>query len=157
MSGNHRGAQAPRTASHDVPELTLDIERVLGVAARQAVTAEFRFDPESPLIVSVELLVEGGPRVLWRIGRDLLQQGLYSVSGLGDVQIWPTHLERERATARLQLASGDMAALFELPVAELAAWLAYTYELVPAGRELSGADWVSVTAGLLQDPTAQSD
>ncbi|MFD0412283.1 SsgA family sporulation/cell division regulator [Streptomyces sp. NPDC127108] len=157
MSGNHPGVQASRTASYGSPELTLDIERVLGVAARQAVEAEFRFDPESPLIICVELLLEGGSRVLWRIGRDLLQQGLYSVSGLGDVQIWPTHPERERATAWLQLTSGDMAALFELPVPPLAEWLAYTYELVPAGRELCGTDWESATADLLQDSTAQSD
>lgn len=157
MSGNHPGVQAPRTAPYDSPELVLDIERVLSVAARQAIRAEFRFDPESPLVVCVEFHIEGGARVLWRIGRDLLRQGLYSVSGLGDVQIWPTRPEGDLPTARLQLASGDMAALFELPVPPLAEWLEYTYELVPAGQELSEVDWDFATADLLQDPTAQSD
>jgi Streptomyces sporulation and cell division protein, SsgA len=142
MSGNQPGVQAPRTAPYDIPELTLDIERVLDVSARQAIRAEFR--------------IENGPRVLWRIGRDLLQQGLYSMSGLGDVQIWPTHPE-DRATARLQLTSGDMAALFELPVPPLVEWLEYTYELVPAGQELAELDWDIATADLLQDPTAQAD
>jgi hypothetical protein len=156
MSGNQPDVQARRTAPYDIPELILDIERVLDVSARQPIRAEFRFDPESPLIVCVELLIEGGPRVLWRIGRDLLQQGLYSVSGLGDVQIWPTHPE-DRATARLQLASGDMAALFELPVPPLVEWLEYTYELVPAGQELSEIDWDVATADMLQDPAAQAD
>jgi len=156
MSGNKPGVQAPRTAPCDIPDLILDVERVLDVSARQAIRAEFRFDPESPLIVCLELLVEGGPRVLWRIGRDLLQQGLYSVSGLGDVQIWPTH-PAERATARLQLTSGDMAALFELPIPPLMEWLEYTYELVPAGQELAEIDWDVATADLLQDPAAQAD
>jgi hypothetical protein len=150
------GGQARRTAPHDLPELILDIERVLDVSARQPIRAEFRFDPEAPLVVCVELVVEGGPRVLWRIGRDLLQQGLYSVSGLGDVQIWPSHSE-DRATARLQLASRDMAALFELPVSPLADWLEYTYELVPAGHELTEIDWDVATADLLQGPRAHSD
>ncbi|MYW62522.1 SsgA family sporulation/cell division regulator [Streptomyces sp. SID8379] len=127
---------------------------MLGISARQAVKAEFRFDPGSPLIVCVEFLVAGGPRVLWRIGRDLLQQGLHSVSGLGDVQMWPAHPEADVATARLRLASGDMAALFELPVSPLAEWLEHTYELVPAGAELSEMDWDSATADLLQGPTA---
>ncbi|WP_331737632.1 SsgA family sporulation/cell division regulator [Streptomyces sp. NBC_00019] len=150
MSSNQSGVQA-RLASHARPELILDIERVLDVAARQTIRAEFRFDPGAPLVVSVELVVEGGPRVLWRIGRDLLQQGLYSVSGLGDVQIWPAQAE-DPATAWLQLASKDMAALFELPVPPLAEWLEYTYELVPAGRELAEIDWESATADLLQGP-----
>jgi hypothetical protein len=156
MSGNQPGVRTRRAASHARHELALDIERVLGVSARQAVRAEFRFDPESPWVVSVEFVVEGGPRVGWRIGRGVLQQGLYSMSGLGDVQMWPSNLE-DRATARLQLASGDMAALFELPVAPLAEWLEHTYELVPAERDFVGVDWDAVGAGLLQTPEARSE
>jgi hypothetical protein len=143
-------------APHGRPQLTLDVERVLDVSARQAIRAEFQFDPEAPLIVCVEFGIEGGPRVLWRIGRDLLRQGLHSMSGLGDVQIWPSNLE-DRATAWLQLTSGDMAALFELPVPPLTEWLEHTYELVPAGHELSGVDWDVTAADLLHGPRAQSD
>ncbi|MFI7386620.1 SsgA family sporulation/cell division regulator [Streptomyces sp. NPDC049813] len=149
MSGNHPGLHAPRPAPPErSPELVLDIARVLGVAARQAVRAEFRFDAAAPLTVRVGLSVEGGPHVAWRIGRDLLRQGLYSASGLGDVQIWPVYAAREAAVARLQLASGDMAALFELPVPPLARWLEHTYALVPAGRELAAVDWDVATAEL---------
>ncbi|MGW0812858.1 SsgA family sporulation/cell division regulator [Streptomyces viridiviolaceus] len=155
MNRNH-----PDVQRHAAPNgslvLRLDIERVLGVCARQAVGAEFRFSPEAPWSVSVELLVEDGPCVRWRIGRELLHQGLHSMSGLGDVQMWPSHLE-ERATSWLQLCSGDMAALFELPVPPLADWLERTYELVPAGRELAGVDWDVATAGLLPARRAQCD
>ncbi|WP_406435327.1 SsgA family sporulation/cell division regulator [Streptomyces sp. NBC_01589] len=49
--------------------------------------------------MSVEFLIEGGPRVLWRIGRDLLKQGLYSMSGLSDVQIWPSNPEGRAVAA----------------------------------------------------------
>lgn len=155
MSGNQPDVQARSTNAYDSSVLTLGIERVLHVSARQPVTAEFRFTPESPLAVSVEFRIAGGPRVMWRIGRDLLQQGLYSMSGLGDVQIWPSHPE-DRATVLLQLASGDMAALFELPVPPLAEWLEHTYEIVPAGRELAEVDWDAATTHLLRSPGAQS-
>ncbi|MEU1268530.1 SsgA family sporulation/cell division regulator [Streptomyces sp. NPDC005799] len=149
MSGNRPDVRARRAGSYDSLELILDIERVLDVSARQPIRAEFRFDPESPLVVCVEFLIAGGPRVMWRIGRDLLHQGLYSVSGFGDVQLWPSRPE-VRATARLQLTSRDMAALFELPVPPLAEWLEHTYELVPAGHELTEIDWDVATADLLQ-------
>ncbi|MFE2546271.1 SsgA family sporulation/cell division regulator [Actinacidiphila glaucinigra] len=156
MTGKQTGVRPGRPTAHGSFQLILNIERVLGIHARQAVMADFRFDPETPLVVSVELLIDGGPRVLWRIGRDLLHQGLYSVSGLGDVQIWPSSLA-ERQTARLQLASGDMAALFEVPLPPLAHWLESTYTLVPAGHELSGIDWDRVSTDVLPSSDAQAD
>ncbi|MER7539037.1 SsgA family sporulation/cell division regulator [Streptomyces sp. NPDC097704] len=156
MSDKRSGLPARRSATHDPLRLTLDIERVLGLTVRQAVRAEFRFDPASPLTVCVEFIVEGGPRVLWRIGRDLLQQGLNSMSGLGSVQIWPSN-RKGRATAWLQLASTDTAALFELPVPPLAAWLEHTYGLVPAGSELTDVDWDIATTTLLRDPEVRAD
>ncbi|MER5949483.1 SsgA family sporulation/cell division regulator [Streptomyces sp. NPDC001904] len=156
MSGHAPGAPTGRSVPGRRPRLTLDIERVLGVRARQAIRAEFLFDPAAPLVVSVEFVAEGGPRVLWRIGRDLLQEGLYSMSGLGDVRVWPAAGQRG-ATARMQLASGDTAALFELPVPPLAAWLTHTYELVPAGEELADVDWDVTAADLLHGPRAHSD
>lgn len=155
MSANPPGVRARRPAPQDRPSLNLDVERVLDVTVRQPVRAEFRFDPDSPLVVSVRFVVAGGPRVLWRIGRDLLRQGLCSMSGLGDVQVWPC-LQEERGTAWLQLTAGDMAALFEFPVAPLAEWLDRTCELVPAGRELDCVDWDAATARLLRAPDARS-
>ncbi|MEU9044935.1 MULTISPECIES: SsgA family sporulation/cell division regulator [unclassified Kitasatospora] len=162
MSGHRPGARANRTTP-GVPDLTLDIERVLGLSARQAVRAGFRYDPEHPLVVSVELRVDGGPCVRWRIGRDLLRRGLSARSGLGDVQVRPSERAdgtegaegtegadgTDRATAWLRLVSADTAALFELPVAPLAKWLAHTYEAVPAGHELAAVDWDTITTGLL--------
>ncbi|SEO96904.1 SsgA family sporulation/cell division regulator [Actinacidiphila rubida] len=157
MSGDHPRVQALRAAPRAC-ELVLGVERVLDVDARQPIRAEFRFDPADPLTVSVEFIVHGGPRVLWRIGRDLLAQGLHAVSGLGDVQMWPSH-PQERATARLRLSAGDMAALFDLPVPPLEQWLAHTYDLVPAGAELAAVDWDMAGAELLdgQEPFGGRD
>ncbi|MFJ3793401.1 SsgA family sporulation/cell division regulator [Kitasatospora sp. NPDC090091] len=156
MSSRQPGTRDGRTTPHGHPALTLDIERVLGVCTRQAITAEFRYDRALPLVVSVEFVAEGGPRVRWRLGRDLVRQGLHVASGPGDVRIWPSG-HRDRATVWLRLASGDTAALFELPLPPLAQWLQHTYELVPAGHELTGVDWDATTTGLLHDPGAPSD
>ncbi|MER5204090.1 SsgA family sporulation/cell division regulator [Streptomyces sp. NPDC002825] len=134
----------------------MDIERVLSLSARQALRAEFRFSQEAPLAVSVEFLVPGGTRVLWRIGRDLLRQGLRRASGFGDVRMWPSQ-SGEPATAWLQLTARDTAALFEIPVRPLAEWLERTYELVPAGRELATIDWDVTSEDLLRSPEAQSE
>ncbi|MEV5607470.1 SsgA family sporulation/cell division regulator [Streptomyces sp. NPDC052225] len=156
MSGSPPGVQVNPRAPHGRSRLALDIERVLDVRRRQTIRAEFRFDPETPLTVRVELGIEGGRSVVWRIGRDLLRQGLSAMSGLGDVQIWPTG-PAPRHTARLQLVSGDMAALFDLPVPPLAAFLEHTYEWVPAGRELAHLDWDATATDLLDGPGAPSD
>lgn len=156
MSGERSGVQARRNTVNSLLRLTLDIERVLSLTARQAIRADFLFDPDSPWAVSARLAVEGGPCVRWRIGRDLLQQGLHSMSGLGNIRMWPSNREG-RATAWLQLTSVDMAALFELPVSPLARWLEYTYELVPAGDELAEIDWDVATTALLRNSEVQPD
>ncbi|MFI6645380.1 SsgA family sporulation/cell division regulator [Streptomyces sp. NPDC050504] len=131
MSGYQPAARTGRSARPARPRLTLDIERLLDVSARQPIRAEFGFDPDTPSAVWAEFGIAGGPCVRWRIGRDLLRRGLYERSGTGDVQVWPSPVA-SRATAWLQLASDDMAALFELPVPPLAEWLDHTYAAVPA-------------------------
>ncbi|MFJ6073960.1 SsgA family sporulation/cell division regulator [Streptomyces sp. NPDC093065] len=155
MSGDRPGVRARRTAPRELPPLSLDIHRMLDAFARHTVQAEFRFDTGAPLVVSVTFLVEGTPCITWRIGRDLLYQGLFWLSGLGDVQVWPAHLD-ERATAWLRLESYDLTALFEVPVPPLAEWLERSYELVPAGAEMDGLDWDDVIAGLLRAPGTPS-
>ncbi|MQY10039.1 Sporulation-specific cell division protein SsgB [Streptomyces sp. RB5] len=118
------------------------------VYAWRPVMAHFRYDPVTPLIVTVEFVVEDGPCVVWRIGRDLLYQGLFSLSGLEDVQVWPTDLER-RETAFLQLTSRSTAALFELRILPLERWLERTYQVVPAGTETDGLGWEAFVAEVL--------
>ncbi|WHM41007.1 SsgA family sporulation/cell division regulator [Streptomyces sp. BPTC-684] len=156
MSAHPTGVQAGRTTPHARPRLTLTVERVLGTSARQVVSAEFGFDLASPLAVSAEFTVENGPCARWRIGRDLLWQGLHTRSGIGDVQIWPSH-PGDRTAARLRLVSGDMAALFELPIPPLVKWLEHTYAVVPAGQELCGVDWGATAADLLAGPRGALD
>ncbi|MFF2328587.1 MULTISPECIES: SsgA family sporulation/cell division regulator [unclassified Streptomyces] len=157
MSSSTSGAQAHHATSRGEVVLSLDIDRILeDGGARQTVPAEFRYTPDSPLVVTVVFLVEGISDIVWRIGRDLLHQGMSSLSGVGDVQMWPARLEA-RPTAWLRLASPGMVALFALPVLPLTRWLEDTYGLVPAGTETHGLDWDAVTTGLLKGPEMPSN
>ncbi|MFE7752866.1 SsgA family sporulation/cell division regulator [Streptomyces sp. NPDC057428] len=156
MSGNRPGVRAHQAPPQELPLLSLDIRCMLDAFAWHTMKGEFRFDTRAPLVVSLTFLVEGAPRITWSVGRDLLYQGLFWMSGLGDVQVWPAYLG-ERATAWLQLDSYDVTTLFELPITPLAAWLEHSYELVPAGAEVEGLDWDDVISGLLRTPKAPPD
>ncbi|WP_193783503.1 SsgA family sporulation/cell division regulator [Streptomyces sp. E5N91] len=156
MSGNDSGTGTPWTAAHDLPPLHLDVQRLLDVYAQQTLRAEFRFDLAHPLVVTMSFIVADCPPVTWRLSRDLLYQGLFSLSGLGDVQVWPTHLD-DRSAVCLQLDSYGMTASFELPIPPLAEWLEHSYRIVPAGTELEGVDWDIVTAEMLSGGGVPSD
>ncbi|MGW3853247.1 SsgA family sporulation/cell division regulator, partial [Streptomyces fagopyri] len=147
MSGHRSGAEDRPATSQCPLLLSLDIHRMLDRSTWQQVRADFRFDQKSPLVVAVEFLAED-VRVTWSIGRDVLRQGLVSMSGTGDVQVRPTHLG-ERTAAWLRLTAGDVTALFALPVAPLEEWLERTYQVVPAGDEMNGASWDVFTTGAL--------
>lgn len=154
MSVNESVVGASWTTSH--PPLRVYVQQVLDQFAQQSLLAEFGYDPSDPLVVTVTFLVENGPGVTWRFGRDLLHQGLLSLSGIGDVQVWPTRLD-DRTAVWLEVGSYGMRALFELPAPALAEWLESTYRLVPAGFEMADVNWEAVITGLLSGGGVASD
>ncbi|MCQ4205932.1 SsgA family sporulation/cell division regulator [Streptomyces longispororuber] len=139
-----------------VPPLLLDVDQMLDEFTRRPVRAAFHFDPDAPAVISVEFLAERGPGLLWRIGRELLHRGVTSMSGSGEVRMWPT-LSRERPSSWLLLESPDVEALFELPTARLAEWLDATYRIVTAEAEMAGLDWDAFLRRLLGSPGATAD
>lgn len=148
----HRDQSPLRARSQpgDVPSLILELDQMLDEFTRLPVRAEFRFDPDEPALIKVEFRAERGPGLIWYIGRELLQRGLTTMSGSGDVRMWPT-LPGERPSSWLLLDSQEVEALFELPRDRLAAWLDTTYRATPAGRELDGLDWDGFLTGLIDD------
>ncbi|GAA2195969.1 MULTISPECIES: SsgA family sporulation/cell division regulator [Streptomyces] len=150
MHRDHSPLRA-RSAPRHVPSLLLDTDQMLDEFTRQAVQAEFRFDPDMPAVITVEFLAERGPSLIWRIGRELLHRGLTAMSGSGDVRMWPT-LPGERPSSWLLLESQEMEALFELPTAELTEWLDATYRIAPADTEMDGLDWDGFLLGLMGGP-----
>ncbi|MEU9044897.1 MULTISPECIES: SsgA family sporulation/cell division regulator [unclassified Kitasatospora] len=153
MSGEGFGHGGCREASKDVLELSLDVRRVLGRVERQPLRADFRFDRDTPVLVSVTLTPPRGRSVTWRISRELLYRGLSEPSGEGDVRIWPVPGERGEL-AWLRLASRETSAVLELPVAALAQWFEATYRLVSAEqtRKAAELDWEAFVTQLRTEP-----
>ncbi|MFJ8361948.1 SsgA family sporulation/cell division regulator [Streptomyces sp. NPDC093984] len=145
-----------RSAPEFVPSLLLDLDQMLDEFTRLPMRAKFRFDPDMPAVITVEFLAERGPSLIWHIGRELLHRGVTSMSGCGDVRMWPA-LPGERPTSWLLLESEEMEALFELPTAPLAEWLDATYRTVSAEAEMDGLNWDGFLRELLDEPAAPSE
>ncbi|MEU3985587.1 SsgA family sporulation/cell division regulator [Streptomyces sp. NPDC026672] len=150
MSGNHFEPRAKDFGTRPASPLSLSltVHRVVREDVRIPLGAEFRFDPGSPLLVTVVFRPKDGPDVTWHLGRDLLCEGLLEAGGLGDVRVWPERA-RGRAVLRLMLAARGASALFEIDRRALEEWLFDTWDLVPPGTELDGVDWDALLDGLL--------
>ncbi|QDN75307.1 SsgA family sporulation/cell division regulator [Streptomyces sp. S1A1-7] len=145
-----------RSAPELIPSLFLDLDQMVDEFTPLPIRAEFRFDPDMPAVITVEFLAERGPSLIWRVGRELLHRGLTSMSGCGDVRMWPA-LPRERPSSWLLLESQEVEALFEVPVAPLAEWLDVTYRVTSAEAEMDGLDWENFLVELLDGPGAPSE
>jgi hypothetical protein len=145
-----------RSAPELVPSLFLDLDQMLDEFTPLPTRAEFRFDPDMPAVIRVEFLAERGPSLIWRIGRELLHQGLTSMSGCGDVRMWPAQ-PRERPSCWLLLESQEVEALFEVPAAPLAEWLDATYRIASAEAEMEGLNWDGLLTELLDGSGAPSE
>jgi hypothetical protein len=154
----HRDQSPLRALStpRHLPSLFLDLDQMLDEFTRQPMQAEFRFDADMPAVITVEFLAERGPSLSWRIGRELLYRGLTSMSGYGDVRMWPT-LPGERPSSWLLLESQEVEALFELPTGPLAEWLEATYRITSAEAEMDGLNWDDFLLQLLDGPAAPSE
>ncbi len=144
-----------RSAPELVPPLYLDLDQMLDEFTRLPMRAKFHFDPEMAAVITVEFLAERGPSLIWHIGRELLYRGVTSMSGTGDVRMWPT-LPGERPSSWLLLESAEVEALFELPTEPLAEWLDATYRTVAAGAEMDGLNWDGFLMDLLDGPGTPS-
>ncbi|MFE4631217.1 SsgA family sporulation/cell division regulator [Streptomyces mirabilis] len=145
-----------RSAPELIPSLFLDLDQMVDEFTPLPIRAEFRFDPDMPAVITVEFLAERGPSLIWRIGRELLHRGLTSMSGCGDVRMWPA-LPRERPSSWLLLESQEVETLFEVPVAPLAEWLDATYRVTSAEAEMDGLDGENFLVELLDGPRAPSE
>ncbi|MEU3410300.1 SsgA family sporulation/cell division regulator [Streptomyces sp. NPDC006658] len=121
----------------------------------QPLRAVFRFDPNTPMIVSAMFMPEIGVAVTWRISRELLYRGLFEERGQWEVQVWPAvRGEGEQTVAWLLLHSRQREAMFELPVPALREWLEATYRAVPAEAEDDALDWDGFLAEVLETPAS---
>ncbi|QIZ00773.2 SsgA family sporulation/cell division regulator [Streptomyces sp. S1D4-11] len=148
MTQNQQDPQARQSKRQEVAPLSLRVYQLVWDSFRIPMQADFRFDPDAPLVVTVTFMPKEEPPVTWRVCRELLYACLVESSGVGDVKVWPVRIKR-RWMVRIRLESRGTAALFEADLRCLEDWLHDTYTAVPLGEELNGVDWDAVAAYLL--------
>lgn len=131
----------------------LDLRLVLGGDRRVTVPATLAYEPTEPYAVSTVFRTSDGD-ITWVFGRDLLEDGLNSRVGEGDVAVWPS-ATRSTKVVCLSLASPSGSALLEADHGEVRAFLDDSYRLVPLGGERCLLDLDAGLALLLGDePTS---
>lgn len=106
------------------------------------VDAELSFDTSLPYAACLSFPVSecdctgDGPRVCWYFSRELLDEGRRTPVGRGDVRVGPG----AGGDVLITLAGPTGAALVSAPAEAVAAFLADSFALVPAGSESDHLD-----------------
>jgi hypothetical protein len=102
-------------------------------------TCGLHYSREDPYAVRMSLDSDMGKPVQWFISRDLLAAAMHAPEGIGDVRAWPSPAEKGASTGRktlnIELGPPDGYVHLEASAAEVGAFLARTYDLVPGGQE----------------------
>ena len=107
---------------------------ISGEAHSDFLEGELVFEPADPYAVSMNLQARSGT-VTWTFARALLEQGLYSPSGDGDVHVWPCLSGSGDAVVIIELCSPDGTALLQAPSRTVHDFVVRTLDIVPSGQE----------------------
>ncbi|MEU0391820.1 SsgA family sporulation/cell division regulator [Streptomyces sp. NPDC006208] len=113
-----------------------------------AVPVSLRYNARDPLAVRLVFPAEvclNNTGVTWTFARNLLDRGLRTPSGTGDVHIWPCG----RVQTMVELRSPEGVALLQFDTAGLRRFLIHSYATVSADRESSAIDVEGALAALL--------
>lgn len=115
------------------------------------VRTRFRYDPERPYEVLLTFHLGRSDEADWVFSRQLLRDGLRSLSGQGDVKLWPAYCPCHGSTLHLALESPYGSALLEVSKPKVKDWLDRTYaivsELAEASAGLTDAQLEELLAG----------
>lgn len=119
-----------------VPTVTTDlvVDLVVPGGPPLPVTSQFSYSTADPYAVTLRFLVEGDQWVTWIFARELIEHGVTSPVGEGDVQIWPGDRDGARCVF-LHTRSPHGAATFMLPLTVIVEFLLNTFAAVPSGTE----------------------
>lgn len=129
-------------------ELKIRMSFVAGPDAHVFVPVTLYYKKTDPYAVQFAFDVTPDDVVRWTFARELLDQGLTAPAGIGDVKITPIGSHQNRRFS-IELESPQGYTSLEGPAASVKAWLAKTFEVVPAGRESESVDIDSFLEKLL--------
>lgn len=96
-----------------------------------AVEAELRYYCDDPYAVQMVMSIDQSPAVSWTFSRDLLITGTKMPSGIGDVQVFPTH-----DGLVIELRSGGAIATLLAHIPDVVEFTEKTLTAVPFGTEM---------------------
>ncbi|MEU1185845.1 SsgA family sporulation/cell division regulator [Streptomyces sp. NPDC005820] len=111
---------------------------------------ELRYDSADPYAVRVIFNAHTDMTIEWSFGRDLLSCGRRQLSGLGDVQVWPSEILGS-GMVFISLRAGEDMDVVAASAAVIDSFLERTLEVVPLGEEERFLDIESPAGRLLDD------
>ena len=127
--------------THVGTETVFDLQCPTGQNVPVEVRLGFRSD--DPYAVSMDLRADN--HTTWVVSRELLADGLLTLTGTGDVSLRPLSEE----SAVLELGNGDVRVTFHVSTADLQRFLDMTRDLVAPGEEAAHLDIDAVIGQLL--------
>lgn len=117
------------------------------------VMVDLRYDGADPYAVFMTFHLGADVSVRWVIGRDLLLNGQHGLTGVGDVQVWPSqHPYVSKVCIALRPNWNREAAVVTASARALDAFLRQTLAMVPAGTEERHLDMDGIVHQLLSGP-----
>jgi hypothetical protein len=104
-------------------------------ASLPAVNAEMRYHCDDPFAIQLLLSIDQSPAICWIFGRELLMTGVRMPTGVGDVQVYPTH-----DGVIIELRSGSTAARLLAHIPDVTEFTDQSLQIVPLGAEMDHYD-----------------
>jgi len=142
------GPTAPPAVVEEVLTLRIALEQDLV----GEVCTRFRYDATRPYEVRLTFHLGRPDEADWVFSRDLLRDGLESLSGQGDIKLWPAYCPCHGSTLHIALDSPHGSALLEASKPRVRAWLDRTYACVSADQEAAALPSDEDLAELLRGP-----
>ncbi|WP_405798342.1 SsgA family sporulation/cell division regulator [Streptomyces sp. NBC_01506] len=117
-----------------VVEQSAKVRLIADTLHHRRLSVVLRYDSADPPTVRVAFPAEvsrDGREVVWAFARELLEAGLRTPSGHGDVRVWPCG----RAQTMIEFHSPEGVALVQFDTSALRRFLRLTHQTVPAGEE----------------------
>ncbi|MER0449365.1 SsgA family sporulation/cell division regulator [Streptomyces sp. Edi4] len=133
-----------------VIEQPVQVRLIASAPRMETVPATLRYDPDDPFAVRMAFPAPAtleGTDVSWEFARELLEAGVDTPSGVGDVRVRPYGYDR----TVLEFHAREGVAMVHIRTSEVRRFLQRAQLLVPAGREHQYLDLDKDLAVLLRD------
>ncbi|WP_406320077.1 SsgA family sporulation/cell division regulator [Streptomyces sp. NBC_00519] len=129
------------------------VRLVVAEGVDRPVMLDLSYDRGDPYAVSLTFHMCTDATVRWVVGRDLLLDGLEKLTGVGDIQVWPS---RRPWAGKVHIAlcpcAKEEAVVVTASARALEAFLRRTLAMVPSGTEECHLDVDAAVHQLLSDP-----